>query len=281
MEGNHHSKPLHADEQLVAVLDEFRKRLGFTEVHLTGGEPSIHPEAEAIIRLAAEVGFAVKMTSNGQMPVDRYHAFARAGLQQVTVSMHTLDGAALAAIMNPVRSVQWGARAVQQQMSLLVEISGIIGRKVNTVVGTNIKPALSVAAFVFSQGIDWRIMNSLEEGDASVRAIQDICNTLGAQPLHLEIIQGSSSYSVVMQTPNLANFRVKLIRPFRMTSMCKGCPVDRAGGCTEYAYGPRVEATSGGIMIRSCLHRTGQPFVLPAVAYFSSSLCAELSTTIR
>lgn len=220
MEGNHNSRPIHADAELATALEGFRDYLGFSEAHLTGGEPMIHPEVRAITQLATGLGFTVKMTTNGQVPAARYLELVGAGLKQVNVSVHTLDGAMLAAIMRPTRSAVWGDRAVTRQLSLLHELQGKVVCRVNTVVGTTIEQALSIASFVFSHGIDWRITNSLEDGEESLHAIHRLCDELGAEPVGADFINGSSSYSVTFQTSAGGRFRVKLIRPFRLSVMC-------------------------------------------------------------
>ena len=71
-----------------------------------------------------------------------------------------------------------------------------------------------------------------------------------------------------------------MIRPFRLKGMCDGCPIDAAGTCKEYAYGPRLEGGKESIMVRSCLYRNDHGHVLPIHEYFghefSTSLFSEM-----
>lgn len=52
MEGNHHSLSVRDEGALRQALLEFRDKFGFTDVHYTGGEPSIHPQIVEYVRVA-------------------------------------------------------------------------------------------------------------------------------------------------------------------------------------------------------------------------------------
>ena len=91
MEGNHRSQPVENSDAFVSALRSFRNRFGFREVHYTGGEPSIHPQIVDLIRTAKSLGFQVKMTTNGQTAPARYEECVGAGLDEINVSLHTLD----------------------------------------------------------------------------------------------------------------------------------------------------------------------------------------------
>ncbi len=51
-------------DKLLSVLRE-AKTLGTQRIHLTGGEPLLHPDIGEIIRVGKEMGFFVSLTSNG------------------------------------------------------------------------------------------------------------------------------------------------------------------------------------------------------------------------
>lgn len=58
-----------ASEELEVILDKLKARQGFiTGVVLTGGEPLMQPELPAAIRAIRELGFAVKLDTNGTWP---------------------------------------------------------------------------------------------------------------------------------------------------------------------------------------------------------------------
>lgn len=62
------------------VLSYLHKRVGILEgVCITGGEPLLHPELTDFIRKVKELGYAVKLDTNGSFP-DRLKQLVKAGL---------------------------------------------------------------------------------------------------------------------------------------------------------------------------------------------------------
>lgn len=70
---------------------ECYRKLGFNQIHLTGGEPSSHPNLARLISLLTKNQFQVKMTSNGQFSDDVLRESNKAGLQDITFSVLSLD----------------------------------------------------------------------------------------------------------------------------------------------------------------------------------------------
>ena len=60
------SSPLLSDEELLAFLASRKKKL--TGVCITGGEPTLYPELPHLLRCIRELGFAVKLDTNGTRP---------------------------------------------------------------------------------------------------------------------------------------------------------------------------------------------------------------------
>ena len=59
-------EPVMTTEELLALL---RKRLGILEgVCITGGEPTLHPQLFDLLRSVKELGYAVKLDTNGYRP---------------------------------------------------------------------------------------------------------------------------------------------------------------------------------------------------------------------
>ncbi|MEW6746860.1 MAG: radical SAM protein [Planctomycetota bacterium] len=77
-------------ERLQAVLNEFARR-GSTAVGITGGEPTLRPDLELIIRHARSLGLIVHLNSNGSaFTWGRARSLLAAGLASINIS---LDGA--------------------------------------------------------------------------------------------------------------------------------------------------------------------------------------------
>ena len=276
MEGNPTSQPIRNDIQFSEALISFRDRFGLSEVHFTGGEPSIHREIVEFIAKAKNLGFKVKMTTNGQAGHQRYFDCIQAGLDELNMSIHTLDPAELGKLMAPPRNADWGKKALEKQIKLIDAINGKVGTKINTCVGETEVSAIALASFVKQRNISWRLMNVLEIPDLSYAALKRACNLLGATAVRASIIEGSSSCSVDMRCDDGFAFKLKLIRPHFLEGMCSGCELRSYGGCYEFAYGPRLEMERGMLMVRNCVHRNGPPFSLPINAYFSHPIAEQL-----
>lgn len=280
MEGNPASQPVRNDTQLASTLEKFRDCFGFSEVHFTGGEPSIHPEVVSLIAKAKSLGMKAKMTTNGQARRTRYFECIDAGLDELNMSVHTLDPSELGKIMSPPKDAEWGRKAIAKQIALIETLEGKIGIKINTCVGETELPALPLAEFVRQKRILWRLMNVLEIPELSYASLKRACQTLGAVPVTASLIEGSSSCSVNMRCSDDFEFKLKLIRPHFLEGMCSGCDLRTYGGCYEFAYGPRLEMERGILMVRNCVHRDGPPFSLPLQAYFSHPIAEQLQNEL-
>lgn len=280
MEGNHGSASIDDLDELLFVLECFREKLDISTVHLTGGEPSIHPNVVDWVRRLHGEGFEVKMTSNGVARRDIYMECVAAGLSGLNISIHTLDPEELGNLMEPVRSAQWGQESLGAQLSLCRTLASQIDMKINTCVSTDETQAIKIAAFAIEMGAHWRPMNQLEIPRESYAALRRMCETLAARPVEARVVRGSASFSIVMCTDDDFSFSVKLIRPFKLESMCAGCPLDAKRQCYEYAYGPRIEKDMGGLMVRNCLHRHGEPFVLSVHEFFRHEMFTDLHNAI-
>ena len=257
------------------TLAPLRARYGIDEVHLTGGEPSIHPQVCEHTAALTKAGYAVKMTTNGQTELSRYRTCIGAGLKELNVSMHTLNPKTLGALMSPPRSSSWGEQAITRQLELLEAFTGELTMKINTCVGASEEEATKIAPLARASGAHWRVMKVLETSAASEAAITRLCRTLGAEPLSAALTRETSSCSILMGTEDGFRFSVKLIRPLRLQAMCNGGPVAAEGKCFEFAYGPRIEAADKQLLVRSCLYRSGAPFVLPSNQYLNHPIAGE------
>ncbi|MBN1585528.1 radical SAM protein [Candidatus Uhrbacteria bacterium] len=280
MEGNACSQDIVDIDNMMMALERFRDNMGISEVHLTGGEPTLHHGIIELVSSISKAGFVVKMTTNGTNHIDRYMQIADAGLSELNVSMHTMDADALGAIMEPQRSIRWAEKAIETQMETCAVMSGKLKVKVNTCVASDESEAVKIAGYAKSHNLVWRPMNVLEVLDEAFDALSRMGEKLGAVPVMANVSSGSSACSVVMRDPDGFEFKVKLIRPFLIGSLCDGCPLIESGRCYEYLYGPRIEFDNG-LRVRSCLHRQGSPYVLSVADYFRSQTFVGLCEVLR
>lgn len=281
-EGNPDATGVRLDAELERVLAQSRDELGMTEVHLSGGEPTLHKEIVGIVQLVKQLGLEPKLTSNGQSPLHIYDQVIAAGVKEVNLSVHTLNPVQLGMIMLPKRSQEWGEVALARQMDLIAHLltnHPDVAVKVNTVVSRETSQAIGLLGMAKQNGLKLRLMNDLALGEVSYRALKQIVDEVGAVPDTVKMIAGSSSFSVAYQLEDF-RFAVKLIRANILPSLCGGCDKLAQSECVEYFYGLRLEYHNG-LQFRLCLHRQGSPAVLRPSEFFSSPQAAELKREIQ
>lgn len=145
-----------AIEAFQALVDDLAD-LGCRRIHLSGGEPTLRPDLEALVAHAARRGLRVAMTTNAtRLGAERAAALKAAGLRQANVSIDAPD----AAVHDLIRGVP-GAfeRAVAGFRHLRAVLPA--GRlRVNTVVSAaNWEAMPAMARFVRELGADrWNLM---------------------------------------------------------------------------------------------------------------------------
>src|SRR5262249_31669448 len=104
--------------------------LGAREIRITGGEPLLRPELEAIVARVAKIeGVSdLALTTNGVLFAGRAEGLKRAGLHRVTFSVDTLKPERAKALSRTTRlsDVLEGVRAAKR--------AGFSGTKINAVV---------------------------------------------------------------------------------------------------------------------------------------------------
>jgi|GEM_PF-2306851 len=271
MEGNHHSQSIKDLQELEDCLKAFRDEFGFEEAHYTGGEPTLHKQLPEMVQVGISLGMSVRMTSNAQASTEKYLDLVSKGLTSLNVSLLSMDPARLGALMAPPRDTQWGEDALRRQLGVIDALRSLITVKVNTAIGSTLHDEDQIFAYTKEKGLEWRGMNVL--GDPGAYDSMDrLATQLGATPVQLKYIAGSSSFSVKYSVADGGGFSYKLIRPFRLKSQCEGCVIDQRGACQEYSYGPRLEKVDGLLQVRSCLHRSEAPSLLPWRDYLAHGI---------
>lgn len=136
---------------------------GVEKVRLTGGEPLLRDDVEAIVRSlkGAMPGVAVAMTTNGERLLARLDGLARAGLDRATVHVDSLKPERYRALMGEgeLAGVLEGLRAAHARLG---------GAKLNVVVqrGGNDDELLDFLAFSRATGIEVRFIELMNTGSA-------------------------------------------------------------------------------------------------------------------
>lgn len=276
------SHDIHINAELYKLLETIQERLGYTEVHLTGGEPTSHQDLGSIVQMCAGLGFKVKLTTNGQVDKQTLLRIIDHGLSGVNLSIHTLEPVVLAQLQAPTATVSWATRQIANQTACIDSLSSLarygIDIKVNTVVANEYQNAIKVFEFCRTRPwLRWRAMNELSAGQVAYDTLGEMIKRLGGRYIEYSHTNGSSSCAVMVELPDGYRFHVKMIQPFHLNCICGTCAVRKAGLCYEGIYGIRVEQREERLAIRLCIHRNDHAVVMGIGEFINSDAYDELT----
>lgn len=270
--------PVFPDESFRSALTQLREALGFNEVHLTGGEPTLHPRLPQITTLARESGYEVGITSNGENGAKILPSCAEGGLNRVNFSIFGTTPEELAQVQNERFST--GSRAAQKiealEESIRISMQLGVGVRANVVI-----PDRSHVQRVhhllekYSPQLSVRVLSSLADGEESLDAIDLLLSQLGAQPEEVRLIAGTSGFRISYRLPSGRPLEVKHIRSLRLPATCTGCRFNNATDCQEGYYGVRLyRDPKGAFHVGVCIQR--MDLCLPVEEFVDSDLCGEI-----
>ena len=136
--------------------------LGVEKIRLTGGEPLMRKNIDALIEMLSHIeGLDLTLTTNGALLPKKAQALANAGLKRITVSLDSLDDSVFKAMNDvdfPVAKVIEGIDAAAQ--------AGLLPIKINMVVkkGVNEQSILPLARFFKQRGEILRFIEYMDVG---------------------------------------------------------------------------------------------------------------------
>lgn len=247
------------DDSFLRSLQKVRQSLGINEIHLTGGEPTLHPLLPHIIRLATGDGFSVKMTSNGENGKRQIAECADAGLSKINFSIFGTTPEELAITQHA--RYQNATLATRKLKALHESINEAIacGIKADAnVVMTSFDHAERVARILDMYGSDVtvRIQNDLDNQSESRLAIYKFLAMINAEPEELRVCARTSDAKVKYRTPNGEMIIFKQIRKTMLPETCSNCTLNNPTDCKEGYYGTRLYIdTDGNYKVGVCLLR--------------------------
>ena len=121
-----------------------------------------------------------------------------------------------------------------------------------------------------------RMLVSLEDGGASLSAMQSVVDHLGAVPVRRIITAGASDQRVRYRLPDGRTLYAKSIRPVRLPETCVDCRFNNPDDCQEGYYGVRLyRATDGPFMVGVCIQR--MDLCVPLGEFVMSPRCREVA----
>ncbi len=223
---------VHSMDTTLATFDQVARLrgLGINEAHLTGGEPTMHPEIAEIITKLSERGFEVKMTTNGQAHPKRFSEILRAPLSGVTFSILSLDPSEFLNTQNPpnipgINPLAWATKMIErEQVNILAAKDSLVEVKINTaVLGERDYPRVdTVLEFAQTYGLTLVLLNSIGDGEEAEQAVLKYAQRHGVLVGQREFAnssKGSRSY----QTADGQQIREKYFREYQPDVVCAGC----------------------------------------------------------
>jgi len=276
-EGSNLDQDLQLNSPLRGFLMSMKEELGITAIHLTGGEPTLHPGLPNQIEEYSKMGFEVSLTTNGSKPTI-WPSLMEAGLRRANFSLHTLNATTFAQFHQNPRTEAWAKNALRNTCdSISIAQSLGIAVKVNTTIVDSSSEWRPIYEFCKRENIPFRAQNELSSPSALI-AIEQMVQSVNGTLVKVIRKGATSRISHEYVDGDGYRFRVKLIAPASLVHLCSECKVK--DHCTEGFYTIRLEPTTtkDAFQIRLCLHRSDAGAVLAPNEFLGSPVFTELKT---
>ncbi len=267
------------DLEFVTALASLCHALELEEVHLTGGEPTLHPHLADIVRVAASAGLRVGITSNGERGAAVLEDCARAGLDRVNFSVFGTTPQELAQVQknsrfSNVRRAERKIAALKESIAA-AERTGLRASANIVVPDAGHAPRVRRLLEGYSPWLTVRLLNSLDDGPESVDAILQVLDDLGAVATAHHVTAGVSGSRTAYKLPGGRTVWFKQIRSVRLPETCAGCRFNNGTDCQEGFYGVRLyRDAAGGYQVGVCIQR--MDLCMPVEEFVRHDLCREV-----
>ncbi|MFD7893406.1 radical SAM protein [Streptomyces sp. NPDC059743] len=267
------------DADFALALAAVRGSLPTNEVHFTGGEPTLHPDLPGLIRIARRLGLTVGLTSNGENGAAVLPECAAAGLDRINLSVFGTTPEELAAVQAPrLASPRLAARKLAA-LGATIEAASRHGVKVSAnIVIPDSSHVERVLRIIEEHGrtVVVRMLVSLEDDGASLAAMRNVVDHLGAVPVQRTITAGASDQRTRYRLPDGRTLYAKSIRQVRLPTTCADCRFNNERDCQEGYYGVRMyRAQDGPFMIGVCIQR--MDLCVSLGEFVMSRMCHEVA----
>lgn len=242
-------------ENLVKLKDA----INLDELHLTGGEPTLNGQLSEMIQQATDIGYTVKMTSNGENGATTIPRYVSAGLSKVIFSIFGTTPQELASVQNEKYADEnLAARkitALRRSMNAAIE-SGIDASANIVIPDESHYTRLHRILDEFEPELNLRLLNDIDGGPVSYAAVYKFLSEIGAKPVTLKIEAGSSNAKATYEMPDGRKIEYKHIRSTRLPETCGSCEFNTDELCKEGYYGVRLYVDrDGNYRVGVCIQR--------------------------
>ena len=268
-EGNASFSPI-THEQF-AYIASFANNFGYSKLHLTGGEPTLHPGIFEFIRLCSMYNLDCGITTNGQFRSSLLAQLSQSGLKSINFSLHTLNPEIWANIQHHgdiKRSIIEIDRVVN---NIQASIKEGLETKVNIAVTSSPEDIIELIRLLSLLGAKIRLMDVLGS-EKSISTILTILNKVHAKIVNRTKTFGSSQTKETYET-DYGQITVKGIdNSYTIPSICGGC----SKKCIEGFYGIRIEAIEDDILVRLCVENETHTTLIGFVDFITSNQLQDI-----
>jgi cyclic pyranopterin phosphate synthase len=253
------------------------KGIGINEIHLTGGEPTLHPNLPELVEFFTSNKFIVKITTNGQANPDMIKKLIEARVSSINFSFISFDPEEFIKTQN-IKSIPWAEAMIKRgkENILLAKKLGV-NVKINTVITSenDYSRVNQIREFAENNNIKLVLLNSIGDGELAQKAVfefAEIYGTYEGQTEFLNNSKGSFHYSL----SNNTKLDAKYIRTYHPNIVCGSCEHNGKDTCFEKFYGIRIEYRENEPYIRLCIQKTNDKTVMPLQEFVEKNIISEL-----
>lgn len=270
--------PIRPNNTYINTLKVMRQELSSEEIHWTGGEPTLNPQIVELTKIARDMGYSVKMTSNGETGAMCMQDLASAGLESVNFSIFGTTPEEISAVQAlRFRNPMYGSLKLQKLHEAIDSaISSGIKVKANIVVRNDYDiPRVTSIIRAYGSNISIRLLNSLDDGIESYIAVYKCLLMNSAMPVSRVLTAGSSGARANYMTPEGLQIGFKQIYRVVLPDTCSDCSMNNDYACTEGYYGIRLyEDSEGNHRVGVCIQR--MDLTLKIDEFLKSSIPSEI-----
>jgi molybdenum cofactor biosynthesis enzyme MoaA len=266
------------DAEFASALGRLSLALDLNELHLTGGEPTLRPGLADLVRIGTDAGLRVCVTSNGERGNAVLADCADAGLDRINFSIFGTTAEELAEVQHArFANVKRAERKIVALRESIETAERVGVRASANIVVPHEGHAPRVVRLLneYAPSLSVRLLNSLDEGQRSIEAIERILAGLRAVPVAHHLTAGVSGSRTAFALPTGRIVWFKQIRRVRLPETCAGCRFNNDTDCQEGFYGVRLYKEKGGpFQVGVCIQR--MDLCLPLDEFIASDLCREV-----
>jgi len=256
--------------ETVDFCKKARDEFGLTVAHLTGGEPTLHPQVVELVEALNQADFSVQMTTNGDLNPELLDEILSAGIDSVNFSLHAItpDGfrrtQALGGLSQKPEYYEFLMRRKKSNIESARQVTRV---KLNTVVISE-EITGDVIDFALDNNIPMRLMRNLNAVEESDRIIDKLLSERGLRPIKEQEAAGDSGGSGTVfgfeMEGQESDIKVKKFGAVYLESICNGCPLKDTPRCRERFYGMRIGVNPETLQneVRLCIDRDDQEVVV-------------------